>query len=121
MNGKKSNRLKGKLGEDAGETYLKNHGYKILERNVRSPFGEIDLIATHQGNLVFIEVKSRRNELFGFPEEAITGRKKAQLIKLASWYLLRYPKFPQVRFDVLAIQAEGHESGIRLIQNAFEI
>ncbi len=121
MSEKKWNRLKGKLGEDLGESYLKNQGYRILERNVQSPFGEIDLIAVHQGSLVFVEVKSRRDASFGFPEEAINARKKTRLARLASWYLSRYPKFPQVRFDVLAIQAEGKDSGIRLIQNAFEI
>ena len=121
MSEKKWNRLKGRLGEDEGESYLKDQGYKILERNVQSPFGEIDLIAAHKGYLVFVEVKSRRNTSFGFPEEAITVRKKMQLVRLASWYLSRYPKFPQARFDVLAIQKEGSEAGIRLIQNAFEI
>lgn len=121
MSEKKWNRLKGKLGEDLGETYLKNLGYRILERNFQSPFGEIDLIAVHEGSLVFVEVKSRQDASFGFPEEAINRRKKIQLARLASWYLSRYPKFPQVRFDVLAIQKEGINSGIRLIQNAFEI
>ena len=121
MSEKKWNRLKGRAGEDLGEQYLKNQGYQILERNVQLPFGEIDLIALHQGSLVFIEVKSRKDDSFGFPEESINRRKKTQLAKLASWYLCRYPKFPQVRFDILAIQAEGNESGVRLIQNAFEI
>ncbi len=121
MSEKKLNYAKGKAGEDLGEAYLKNKGYKILERNVQSPFGEIDLIAIHQKSLVFIEVKYRHDASFGFPEEAINRRKKTQLIKLASWYLTRYPKFPQARFDVLAIQKEGDDAGIRLIQNAFEI
>ena len=121
MTEKSSNRFKGKLGEDIGEIYLKNHGYKILERNVQSPFGEIDMIALHQGTLVFVEVKSRRDNSFGYPEEAITRQKKTRLTKLATWHMKRYTKTPQARFDVLAIQAEGAESGIRLIQNAFEI
>ncbi len=121
MSEKQLNHLKGRAGEIEGEIYLKNHGYQILERNVRSPFGEIDLIALHQGTLVFIEVKSRRDNSFGFPEEAVNRQKQARLAKLASWHLRRYSKIPQVRFDVLAIQAEGGESGIRLIQNAFEI
>ena len=121
MTQEKSNRLKGQLGEDQGERYLKSQGYQILERNVRSPFGEIDIIASHQNYLVFVEIKSRQNDLFGLPEEAVGKRKQMKLAKLASWYLSRYSKFPQVRFDVLAIQSQGSESGIRLIHNAFEI
>ena len=121
MSEKKWNRIKGKLGEDFGELYLKKQGYRILERNVQSPFGEIDLVAFHQGSLVFVEVKSRQDDSFGFPEEAINRRKRYQLAKLANWYLTRYPKSPQVRFDVLAIQVQGSEPGVRLIQNAFEI
>lgn len=117
-----SNRAKGKLGERLGEDYLMRQGYKILERNVRSPFGEIDLVADHRGTLVFIEIKARRDNVFGYPEEAVGDRKKQRLIRLASWYLsCREGKPPSVRFDVLAIQEEGEERGVRLIRNAFEL
>lgn len=121
MSEKKWNRLKGRQGEALAETFLEQKGYRILERNFQSPFGEIDLVASHQKTLVFVEVKARRDHSFGFPEESVNRRKKMKLAKLASWYLLRFPRFPQVRFDVLAIQKEGPDAGIRLIQNAFEV
>ena len=121
MSSKSLNRATGKLGESIGETYLKKQGYRVLERNVRSPFGEIDLIAQHKGTLVFIEIKTRRSSEFGFPEEAVTTGKKRRLIQLARWYLARYQKTePAVRFDVLAIELKGEKPLIRLIQNAIE-
>ena len=122
MSPKKSNQITGKLGEQLGEDYLKVRGYRILERNLRYPFGEIDLIADHQGTLVFVEIKTRRDTVFGFPEEAVDERKKNRLIRLASWYLAQHPKLhPAVRFDVLAIQIKKNDSEVRLIQNAFEL
>lgn len=122
MSPKNLNRTTGKLGERIGEDYLKKQGYEILARNVRSPFGEIDVVAEDHGTLVFVEIKTRRDTTFGFPEEAVGEQKKNRLIRLASWYLAEHPRStPPVRFDVLAIQSEGFESGIRLTQNAFDL
>ena len=122
MSSKSLNRTTGKLGEKIGEDYLKEQGYQILERNVRSPFGEIDLVASDRGTLVFVEIKTRRDVTFGFPEEAVGRRKRNQLVRLASWYLARHPKLrPSVRFDVLAIQIDGGERNIRLVRDAFEL
>jgi len=122
MSSKALNRRKGARFEQMGEEYLKKHGYQILERNAHSPFGEIDLVCRHQGILVFVEIKSRSDEAFGLPEESVDRRKRERLSRLAAWYLARYSsKVPQVRFDVLAIQSEGDHSGVRLIQNAFEV
>ena len=120
MSIKKLNYLKGKTGERIGEAYLISRGYQILERNVKSPFGEIDVVANHQKDLVFIEIKSRKDDAFGFPEESVNEHKRGQLARLASWYLTRYSTIPQVRFDVLAIQGEAAERQFRLIQNAIQ-
>ena len=114
-------RTTGALGEQVGEAYLKERGYEILERNVRSPFGEIDLVAREAGTLVFIEVKTRRSRLFGFPEEAVSARKRERLFRLASWYLSqRWRTKVPVRFDVLAVELFEDKPAVRLIQNAFE-
>ena len=122
MSPKSSNQSTGKVGERLSEAYLKKQGYEIVARNVRSPFGEIDLVAKHKKTLVFVEVKTRRGTDFGLPEEAVTERKKVRLGRLASWYLTHYPgsDFP-VRFDVLAVQLGNLQPDIRLIQNAFEL
>lgn len=121
MNPKSLNQLTGKAGEQIAEEFLKKQGYAVLERNVRSPFGEIDFVAKHRKTLVFVEVKTRRSTDYGLPEESVTERKKNRLGRLASWYLTRHSEtdFP-VRFDVLAIQLSGAKPDIRLIQNAFE-
>ena len=122
MNPKSSNQSTGKTGERIGEDFLKKRGYEILERNARSPFGEIDLVAKHKKTLVFVEIKTRQGTDFGLPEEAVTERKKFRLGRLASWYLAHYfgDQDLPVRFDVLAIQLGGARPDIRLIQNAFE-
>ena len=120
---KSSNQSTGKFGEQIAQDYLKKQGYHILAQNLKSPFGEIDLVAKHQKTLVFIEVKTRRNTDFGFPEESVTEHKQIRLGRLASWYLKyesQWQDFP-VRFDVIAIELLEGKVEIRLIQNAFEV
>lgn len=71
----------GKLGEDLACKYLQNKGYKILERNFEAKQGEIDIIALDKEELVFIEVKTRSNILYGKPAEAVNEIKQNHLIK----------------------------------------
>ncbi|OGX03260.1 MAG: YraN family protein [Omnitrophica bacterium RIFCSPLOWO2_12_FULL_50_11] len=118
MRGKQYSRSVGTEGERLGEAYLTHQGYRILDRNVRSPFGEIDLVAAQGDVLVFVEIKTRSNLAFGFPEEAVNYSKRQKLERLASWYLARHRKRNQaVRFDVLSILLQGTKSEIRLIQD----
>ncbi len=114
-------KMLGKKGEDRAARFLSKQGYKILERNYRTPSGELDLIALHQGAVVFIEVKTRTSDAFGAPELAVTPQKQRRMIKAALGYIKR-KKFHQVpcRFDVVAISAAS-EKEIELIQNAFEM
>lgn len=94
----------GKDGENLAAAYLQKNGYLILERNYRSPCGEIDIICSHRGQLVFVEVKTRRSTSFGVPEEAVTRRKQEHIKKSALCYLanLQQP-YRSIRFDVIAI------------------
>ena len=69
----------GARGEDIAAAFLQAHGYTIQRRNYRCRYGEIDLVCTHDAVLVFCEVKLRRSNSFGMPEEAITPRKLARL------------------------------------------
>ncbi|MEK6698227.1 MAG: YraN family protein [Nitrospirota bacterium] len=114
-------KMLGKAGEDRAARFLVKQGYKILERNYRVPSGEIDLIALHKGEVVFVEVKTRTSDAFGAPELAVTPRKQRQMVKAALGYI-KYKKLHQVpcRFDVVAIN-EASEKEIELIQNAFEV
>ena len=114
-------KLLGKEGEDRAAQFLKKQGYRILERNYSTRSGEIDLIALHDGVVVFVEVKTRTNAAYGAPELAVTPRKQQRMVKAALGYI-KYKKLHQVpcRFDVVAIAPE-REQEVELIQNAFEM
>jgi putative endonuclease len=99
----------GRWGEELAAGYLHQRGYRILERNARTPYGEIDLVACQDGAApactVFIEVKTRRSGAFGLPEEAITARKRAHLLAAARAYLQAHPDLNAGwRIDVIAIR-----------------
>lgn len=113
------NRRLGQAGEDAAAAYLMKQGYTILARNYRSPWGEIDLIARHQGSVCFIEVKSREQSYYGHPLDAVDERKRKRIIRAAKAYLAEnYPsQEPNCRFDVVSIE-EDHQ--ISVISDAFQ-
>ena len=102
----------GKLGEDVAVKYLEKHGYKILERNYRKPWGEIDIVAQktvgQAQELVFIEVKAQNMYFEWRPEENITFHKKRQLSKIVSTYLKehRVSESQDWRIDVLALKLD---------------
>ncbi len=77
--GKEFNLKTGKVGEEIAREYLKKKGYKILEQNCRSRFGEIDLVAKDAKDLVIIEVRTKRGEQFGTPEESLDKKKLKKL------------------------------------------
>ena len=100
----------------AGE-YLEKQGYKIVEYNFYSRYGEIDIIAKHQGYLVFVEVKYRENDKSGHPLEAVSVSKQRTISKCAFYYLQKKKLHDvSVRFDVVAILGEQ----IQVVQNAFD-
>lgn len=114
-------KILGREGEDEAARFLGGRGYKVLERNYRTRSGEIDLIALHEGAVVFVEVKTRTSDAYGAPELAVTARKQGRMIKAALAYI-KYKKLHQVpcRFDVVAISAAADRK-VELIQNAFEM
>lgn len=113
----------GKLGEEIGVTYLNKIGYKIIETNYRCPLGEIDVITKYKGFIVFVEIKSRLQNAYGLPEEAVDWVKQRKIVKVAKWYLKQKRlSDARCRFDVLAVSiAQGKEAEFRLIENAFEV
>lgn len=98
----------GKLGEDIAVKYLENHGYKILGRNYRKPWGEIDIVAQQGHELVFVEVKTQRIGFGWRPEENITRHKKHQLSRIINTYLKQSQMCGVVdwRIDVVAIELD---------------
>ncbi len=113
----------GRQGEEKALRILKDNGYQIIARNVRSRFGEIDLVARDGRTLCFVEIKARTSIRFGFPEEGVSRVKQRRLIRLAQWYLQRYRlNDSPVRFDVvsLLLDSNGAEVRTRLIKGAFD-
>lgn len=112
----------GSWGEDRAVAYLKRCGLTILERNFRTPVGEVDIIARYGKVLVFAEVKTRRSARFGSPLEAVGPVKQRQIIRAAQWYLTRHGGKLQPRFDVIAVvPGAGDSAAIEHVPNAFGI
>lgn len=113
----------GMVGENIGIRHLKEKGYRVLHRNLATPFGEIDAVALKDGCTVFIEVKTRTTSSLGPPYLAVTGAKKRHIIKNALFYLKRYGLTETYwRVDVVSIKldlAYGLEH-IQIIENAVE-
>jgi putative endonuclease len=95
----------GDWGERKAREYLTRQGVEVLAGNVRTPYGEIDLIGREEGTLVFFEVKTRRSRSFGFPEQSIRGKKLEHMVNSAAWYLQSNPDIASTwRIDVLALE-----------------
>ena len=95
----------GRRGEELAVAELTRRGYTIRRRNWRCPLGEIDIIAEHDGWLVFAEVRTRRGRDMGLPEASITPAKRARLIQVAQSYLAEFePGEVDWRIDVIAIE-----------------
>lgn len=91
-------------GEDLAVKFLRAKGYKIIERNFRKGYGEIDIIAIQGRTLVFVEVKTRTSNTFGTPFDAIGYHKLRSLIKTAEFYKMLNPKLPEsLRIDAVGV------------------
>ncbi len=113
----------GRSGEEAVALYLKKNGYRVLDMNYKTKFGEIDIVASKKGTIVFVEVKTRVGESSTyFPEDNIDSRKKRKLRKLGELYLLlkNYPPFQPWQIDVVAVETDpmSGSSTIRHIEQA---
>lgn len=113
----------GRAGEELACAFLKKHGYRILRRNQRTHFGEIDLIAQERGVLCFIEVKTRSSRRFGTPFEAVDSRKRLQVSKAAlAWLKENGLLGKRARFDVVSVSCVRHgKTEIEVVKNAFEL
>jgi putative endonuclease len=106
----------GRWGENLAADFLSQKGYHLLERNYRTPYGEIDLIIKKRSLLAFVEVKTRASDTFGLPEETITSKKRQHLIAAAQAYLQAFPS-PTVdwRINVIAIRKIKTETNPEII------
>lgn len=104
------NRLKGKEGEEMAAKFLREKGYQIIDQNNSTKFGELDLIASRNNILIFIEVKFKQTEDYGTPEEMIGINKLNQVKRTAELYLLTNPdiakQFESYQIDAVCIVEE---------------
>lgn len=107
----------GNAYEEEAAKYLQNRGYRIVDRNFYTKFGEIDIVALEGDFLCFVEVKYRKSRYAGNPLEAVNISKQRKISNSAKFYLMKHPRYRrfQMRFDVLGILGEE----VRLIRNAF--
>lgn len=103
--------------EEAAAEYLIAKGYTIVQRNVTTPYGEIDIVAKDGSVMVFCEVKYRSSSKLGAPLEAVDGRKQRRISRAALYFLACQEREPACRFDVIGI---GRDGGITHIENAFD-
>jgi len=110
----------GSRGEDAAADAYRRRGYRLIARNWRCGLGEVDLIVERRGVLVFCEVKSRRDSVYGGGYEAVTWKKRAKLRALAEAYLQASSARPQaIRFDVASVAVRDQRSTIEVFEDAF--
>jgi putative endonuclease len=115
---------KGKWGEMVAAQFLQKLGYRIQSQNLRTPYGEIDLVALETTQdahgcdeeiLVFVEVKMRTSDKFGYPEDSIDSRKRHHLLASIQSYLQDHPEIAlDWRVDVIAIQQDIHSNSTHI-------
>jgi putative endonuclease len=114
-------RKTGGTGEAIALAHLEHNGYAIIDRNYTCLIGEIDIVAMNDGDIVFIEVKSRRSSAFGTPAEAVTVTKQKKISRTALYYLKEKNLLGRpVRFDVVAVTLKRDETTVEIFQNAFD-
>lgn len=118
-------KLLGRLGEKQVVKFLKKKGYKILERNYKTPLGEIDVICADKEYVCFVEVKTRENLNFGLPSEAVTPEKQRHIALTATAYLKAKDLLDSFcRFDVAEVMffdGDKTKFEINYIEDAFRI
>jgi putative endonuclease len=112
---------RGKIGEDYAAKILKSKGWRVLERNYSSRFGEIDIIAQKGDILSFIEVKLRASDALTSPGAAVNLAKRRKIIKTAMVYMAHNPSLLQPRFDVVEVIEESKRLNARHIEGAFDV
>jgi putative endonuclease len=97
--------------------YLRGLGYRIIERNWRSPFGELDIIARDGDSLVIVEVKARTGSTFGGPEGALSAAKRERIVTATRAYLAASDAQLPLRFDLVAVEGDR----VTLYRDAFRL
>lgn len=114
----------GDSGERVAALFLRQCGYEILERNYRTRVGELDLVARDRDGIVFVEVRTRRGNAYGAPEETLTSKKRGKLVAMALHFLAANQEYADCawRIDLVAIELDrnGRIARMEVIKNAVE-
>jgi putative endonuclease len=117
--------LYGRAAEEAAAHYLTHDGWRLLGRNVRIGRGELDIVARRGPVLAFVEVKARRTQTCGAPEDGVGAAKRRQVARLAELWLAARPwalkGIDEVRFDIVAVDSTVFPSAIRHLPAAFTL
>ncbi len=122
---KRAHKNFGDSAERVAALHLEQNGYRLLARNVRTRYGEIDLIAEDKDGIAFVEVKARRTRAHGAPEEALTPRKQLKLVQLADAFIAEHELFQDKawRIDLVAVELDktGKLIRVEVIKNAVQL
>ena len=101
-------RYVGKQKEELAVAFLNRYGMTVLEKNYACKLGEVDVIGFHEGYLVFVEVKYRKNAEYGYPQEAVSKKKRRKIILVSGYYRMQkhYDDNMPIRYDVVSILAD---------------
>jgi putative endonuclease len=112
----------GKIGEAVAARWLRRRGWRVLAERFRSGHRDVDLIVERGGTVAFVEVKTRHCTAFGDPVEAVSWRKRRELIRSAMVWADRFgPPGAAYRFDVVGVVVAGRDARIRHVENAFSL
>lgn len=109
----------GKKGEDKAGQYLVANGYEILEHNYQYGKGEIDIICRKDDLLIFVEVKTRKTNAWGYPEMAVTKKKASLMMRTAYAYMEKVNHEWEIRFDIIAITMHKEGEELKHFEDAF--
>jgi putative endonuclease len=112
----------GKIGEAIAARWLRRRGWRIVAERFRSGRRDLDLIVERDGTVAFVEVKTRHGTAFGDPVEAVSWRKRRELIRSALVWADRFgPPGASYRFDVVGVVVAGRDAKVRHVENAFSL
>jgi putative endonuclease len=112
----------GKIGEAIAARWLRRRGWRVVAERFRNGRRDVDLIVEREGTVAFVEVKTRQGTSFGDPVEAVSWRKRRELIRSAMIWADRFgPAGASYRFDVVGVVVVGRDARIRHVENAFSL
>ncbi len=114
-----STKQKGDKGESLAASFLENKGYQLVARNWRYERLELDLIASKDNQIIFIEVKTRYSNTYGEPWEAVNKAKRKKICAGADAYIQQHDIHQEPRFDIISIIHNDGQTEIEHIENAF--